>query len=222
MCGRHRRLSRRCRSSQPEQTTVKRVRWLMRYSLFPLCGLFLLAVVTDSSISTRSSHGIVVHGRRGAGLAIYSSARHLYFCAGRIPSELIVPVADGFYSNWPESGMGYSAVFRWTGPFRVIAGVDTGLEPPTGVPPAWLARYPNSVSSLHVRHWVASLVTLMLSAAAFRPYWRVAVRRRRSRRNCCLECGYDLRAHKPGDRCPECGTVVPPQPDSLGGPRPLQ
>jgi|GEM_PF-4177911 len=24
---------------------------------------------------------------------------------------------------------------------------------------------------------------------------------------CCLKCGYDLRAHKPGDRCPECGEV---------------
>jgi len=25
----------------------------------------------------------------------------------------------------------------------------------------------------------------------------------------CKHCGYDLRAHKPGDRCPECGTPVP-------------
>ena len=25
----------------------------------------------------------------------------------------------------------------------------------------------------------------------------------------CIKCGYDLRAHKPGDRCPECGTLIP-------------
>jgi len=25
----------------------------------------------------------------------------------------------------------------------------------------------------------------------------------------CPNCSYDLRAHKPGDRCPECGTAIP-------------
>lgn len=25
----------------------------------------------------------------------------------------------------------------------------------------------------------------------------------------CQTCGYDLRAHVPGDKCPECGTLVP-------------
>jgi hypothetical protein len=27
----------------------------------------------------------------------------------------------------------------------------------------------------------------------------------------CEQCGYDLRAHSPGDSCPECGLVVPPR-----------
>jgi len=35
-------------------------------------------------------------------------------------------------------------------------------------------------------------------------------RRFRERHGLCLTCGYDLRAHKPGDKCPECGTVIRP------------
>jgi len=30
----------------------------------------------------------------------------------------------------------------------------------------------------------------------------------------CPICAYDLRAHKPGDKCPECGTTVPAKFDS--------
>jgi hypothetical protein len=36
-------------------------------------------------------------------------------------------------------------------------------------------------------------------------------RNRREKRRlagCCANCGYDLHAHKEGDRCPECGTEV--------------
>jgi len=25
----------------------------------------------------------------------------------------------------------------------------------------------------------------------------------------CPKCGYDLRAHRPGEKCPECGSPVP-------------
>jgi hypothetical protein len=25
---------------------------------------------------------------------------------------------------------------------------------------------------------------------------------------CCRKCGYDLQAHKRGERCPECGTLI--------------
>ncbi len=32
--------------------------------------------------------------------------------------------------------------------------------------------------------------------------------RRRVASGLCVQCGYDLRAHKPGQKCPECGTVV--------------
>jgi hypothetical protein len=33
-------------------------------------------------------------------------------------------------------------------------------------------------------------------------------RRRRQTKGLCPKCRYDLRAHRPGDKCPECGTPV--------------
>jgi hypothetical protein len=37
-------------------------------------------------------------------------------------------------------------------------------------------------------------------------------RKRRTRLGLCTHCAYDLRAHAPGQRCPECGTLVTPSP----------
>lgn len=35
---------------------------------------------------------------------------------------------------------------------------------------------------------------------------------RRNRLHRCTQCSYDLRAHAPGQKCPECGTPIPEQP----------
>jgi hypothetical protein len=39
--------------------------------------------------------------------------------------------------------------------------------------------------------------------------WRERRRQRRIKAGLCQSCGYDLRAHKPGQCCPECGAPVP-------------
>lgn len=54
-------------------------------------------------------------------------------------------------------------------------------------------------------HWLPMLLGVTLPTA-----WWHGRRRERARRRAglCIRCGYDLRAHAPGDRCPECGTPV--------------
>jgi hypothetical protein len=39
--------------------------------------------------------------------------------------------------------------------------------------------------------------------------WRATTR---LRKGLCLRCGYDLRAHRGGDRCPECGSPLAARP----------
>ena len=59
--------------------------------------------------------------------------------------------------------------------------------------------------TLLVPYWALVVSTALLPLARTAAALRRAQRRRRSRRNLCLCCGYDLRA-TPG-RCPECGTA---------------
>ena len=57
---------------------------------------------------------------------------------------------------------------------------------------------------LRLRHGFPALVFAILPAIKTRSLLRT---RRRNRAGLCPRCGYDLRAHRGGDRCPECGAV---------------
>jgi hypothetical protein len=60
---------------------------------------------------------------------------------------------------------------------------------------------------LMIRYWILPPIFLILPALGGFFRWR---RRRKTRRaGLCQTCGYDLRAHRPGQNCPECGTTVP-------------
>jgi hypothetical protein len=54
-------------------------------------------------------------------------------------------------------------------------------------------------------HWAAAVVFTALPLIRVR---RRLIDIRRKRAGLCVKCGYDLRAHNAGHRCPECGTAV--------------
>jgi len=68
----------------------------------------------------------------------------------------------------------------------------------------------NTFYPAHIIHIPYSYLALL--SAIMPTIWLVTRKRRRRKdrlaKGLCLKCGYDLRAHQPGDNCPECGTVV--------------
>jgi hypothetical protein len=71
-----------------------------------------------------------------------------------------------------------------------------------------------------VRGVCVSLLLLAVSRPFVLALIRHAVNARRiARQNRCPTCSYDLRAHAPGQSCPECGTPVPPRSAIISGQR---
>ena len=60
-----------------------------------------------------------------------------------------------------------------------------------------------------IPYWMLVLLTAIPTLLGGRRWLK---NRRLAKRGLCHQCGYDLRAHHPGDRCPECGTPVPQPP----------
>lgn len=64
--------------------------------------------------------------------------------------------------------------------------------------------YPYLVDA-HDAVWAVFLLVLPV-AWIWQRWW--LRQRKRGSAGLCLKCGYDLRAHKEGERCPECGRVI--------------
>ncbi|GEM_PF-3665590 len=61
--------------------------------------------------------------------------------------------------------------------------------------------------------WSAWLLMIgTLNFGTIRASWKKLGTRRQRRAGLCPKCHYDLRAHAPGNKCPECGTVIPSKP----------
>lgn len=57
-------------------------------------------------------------------------------------------------------------------------------------------------------NWLLAGFALLPAVELFVQMRRLFHRRRLRASGTCVKCGYDLRAHKPGERCPECGTAI--------------
>ena len=72
--------------------------------------------------------------------------------------------------------------------------------------PGGSSRAMASNTTIFLPVWPVLLLLAIAPAVWLR---RFRSERRKKREGLCLVCGYDLRAHAPGQMCPECGTPVP-------------
>jgi hypothetical protein len=88
---------------------------------------------------------------------------------------------------------------------------DEVFDPP---PNRWPVQYDADCMMIHDWFPVALFLVLpVMWGLQWRQRRRRALRRRGAH---CGSCGYDLRAHLPGQKCPECGTVAPSGPTGAG------
>jgi hypothetical protein len=103
---------------------------------------------------------------------------------------------DGFYGalgHVPVHGTDILKTQRTLAGFRIASGTRSTSIPAT----TW--------SSLTFPTWVAAA---LFASPLLLPLVRTISHRQRTSLTLCPNCTYDLRAHGPGGKCPECGTPV--------------
>lgn len=114
--------------------------------------------------------------------------------------------------------LGLSALLAFAGTlavlFAIIAAPSAGLEQEEWIDDGWWLIHPLGYAAMG-----AAPLSLI---AGFTLWEQEQVhRRKRVRRNCCAECGYDRTGTQAQSPCPECGEAAPiakPQPSTSSRP----
>lgn len=130
-----------------------------------------------------------------------------------VPDEMVHGFGEPWGLRWGSATAGKYPTFR-----LLKDSVAWGPQPqPTPLAERFgfeldLSYHVNGydVGAVVAPYWSLVLVVGAVPATSLaRAVTRYRQRRYRRRYGLCLICGYDLRAHSPGQRCPECGTVIP-------------
>jgi hypothetical protein len=125
--------------------------------------------------------------------------------AHEIPTLGSARLGVRYWSNVAPYKMGVGLMFRGKRPLYEYDGLGFG----TGV----FDQREDSQGGYRQEGWLLILPVfvpvVLLALVLVRPTLRLITRCVRRHRHQCLTCGYDLRGNASGDRCPECGSLVP-------------
>lgn len=135
----------------------------------------------------------------------------------RAPDQLDVVSVDGIVNiGWGRIISAYPAPEGWTGSFWPFARKADYITSDDMWKGSWAGfhlveshrRTPSEsfdTTNLSIPYWFPALAFI---AFPLRRGITFVQKRPRKGRMLCSNCHYDLRAHAPGDNCPECGTPI--------------
>jgi hypothetical protein len=174
-----------------------------------LCGYKVGHGAARSDISvaglTHIRKSVALYSAEGSlGLSVWNSA-WVYKNPKNLADNVASAPAGIRYSTWPERPpkllRDHARLSRW-GPGLADWGFTFHTIP--FKPPGSGYRH-----RLHLPGWFLSSLAGLPLGLCLMLIGRRLVRRQRRKRRRCERCAYDLRESK--DRCPECGTPIPPQ-----------
>jgi hypothetical protein len=143
--------------------------------------------------------GAVIRGVNSAnGTLTFTTIRNFSDRAGMVRTPVVFYGDDGArYDRFPDSpqepfkwrtlGFGYRESDGWLVPGQIM-----------------------HTTEIYVPDWIFVLIFVTFPARSLIEF----LRQRKLQPGLCATCRYDLRAHEPGERCPEYGTVIPASPNA--------
>lgn len=130
---------------------------------------------------------------------IYSTEGLLFIGGGELTSKKYASPEGWTGSFWPFQPDSHH--------FSIAGGAWRGTW--YGFHAEWVSRHSVAITHRSVGVTVPCWFLMLVSASVV-AFGVAHIRRRcqREKLGHCHTCGYDLRAHKPGERCPECGAVI--------------